>query len=107
MAGLRSTWRIAVWYGWKGRCTSQEVQEFYDSLPDKLEEVYAVWIDSLFITPLSGLNKLPVAEKTLIVTELYSIGAIGKYSSLFPHQMIVTGYAGTSSSQEWLRVVKN
>ena len=103
LSGLNSTWRIAVWYGWEHRANASDLLSFYSVLPDPLKPLYAAWIDQPYaevVRDLAGRN-----PPFLVVTELYSEEALIRYSGLLQRQLVVTGYQGASSPEEWLRGV--
>jgi len=100
LAGLNSTWRVAVWYGWSDRRDPEDVVRFYGSLPDGLKRVYAAWLDQPYAEVARGLARYN--PPFLVVTELYSEAAISAYSGLLERQMVVTGYYGARSPEEWL-----
>lgn len=101
LASLNSTWKIAVWYGWSDRRDPDDVMNFYNSLPDKLKRLYAVWLDQPYAEVARGLARYN--PPFLVVTELYSEDAVNTYSGLLKHQLIVTGYYGAKSPEEWLK----
>ncbi|MEM4445134.1 MAG: hypothetical protein QXJ21_07300 [Thermofilum sp.] len=100
LSQLNSTWRIAVWYGWSDRMAADDVLSFYSSLPSRLKPFYAAWLDDSFI----GVAVDLAAENPpfLVVTELYSEDELSAYSNLLPCQMVVTGYEGARTPEEWL-----
>jgi hypothetical protein len=89
LAGLNSTWKVAVWYGWSNRANPDDVVSFYQSLPSDLKPLYACWLDQPYAEVAKGLARGRV--DFLVVTELYSEAAISAYSGLLERQMIVTG----------------
>jgi hypothetical protein len=100
LAGLNSTWKVAVWYGWSNRANADDVVSFYESLPGDLKPLYACWLDQPYAEVARGLAQKGV--DFLVVTELYSEAAISAYSGLLKRQMVVTGYYGARSPEEWL-----
>ena len=100
LAGLNSTLKVAVWYGWSNRANPDDVVSFYQSLPSDLKPLYACWLDQPYAEVAKGLARGRV--DFLVVTELYSEAAISAYSGLLERQMIVTGYYGAESPEEWL-----
>lgn len=100
LSNLNSTWLIAVWYGWRDRADPREVISFYESLPEKLKPFYALWLDQPYVEVARGLVEHD--PKFLTVTELYSEAAISAYSGMLKRQMIVTGYYGARSPEDWL-----
>ena len=100
LSSLNSTWKVAVWYGWKDRLDHRDIVRFYRSLPDDLKRVYAAWIDEPYASVLEGLAR--ENPEFLVVTELYSPGAISRYSGMLAQQMVVTGFQGAETPEEWL-----
>jgi len=100
LAGLNSTWKVAVWYGWSNRANADDVVSFYESLPSELKPLYACWLDQPYAEVAKGLASRRV--DFFVVTELYSEAVISAYSGLLERQMIVTGYYGAGSPEEWL-----
>ncbi len=100
LSSLDSTWRIAVWYGWKDRLDYREIIRFYNSLPVDLKGKYAVWLDEEYAPVVDGLAT--VGPTFLVVTELYSEEEIVRYSGRLDQQMVVTGYEGASNAKDWL-----
>lgn len=103
LSTLNSTWKIAVWYGWNDRCDPYDIYRFYQSLPADLKTLYAVWIDQPFVACTKGLSSRN--PPFLVVTELYSESSLRDFSNLYKHQMIVTGYSGARTPEEWLERV--
>lgn len=100
LAGLNSTWKVAVWYGWSNRASADDVVSFYESLPGDLKPLYACWLDQPYAEVARGLAQKRV--DFLVITELYSEAAISAYSGLLERQMVVTGYYGARSPEDWL-----
>jgi len=100
LAGFKSTWKVAVWYGWSNRADADDVVNFYESLPSDLKPLYACWLDQPYAEVARGLAQR--GTSFLVVTELYSEAAISAYSGLLERQMVVTGYYGARSPEEWL-----
>ena len=100
LSSLDSTWKIAVWYGWKNRLNHEDIVNFYNSLPDDLKKFYAAWIDEGYAPVLDGLSG--ENPEFLVVTELYDPEYIIKYSGKLPWQMVITGFYGAHSPEEWL-----
>ena len=101
LASLKSTWRIAIWYGWTYKLNADDIVSFYAGLPDSLKSLYSCWIDQPFIEVAVSLARKNV--EFLVITELYDTDAIARYSGLFKNQLIVTGYHGAKSPEEWLK----
>lgn len=104
LAGLKSTWKVAVWYGWPNRANADDVVKFYESLPSDLKPLYACWLDQPYAEVARGLAQR--GADFLVITELYSEAAISAYSGLLERQMVVTGYHGARSPEEWLSGIK-
>lgn len=100
LSKLNSTWRIAVWYGWRDRANALDIIRFYESLPYRLKPLYAAWIDQPFIKAAVDLAEHD--PPFLVVTELYSEDALRAFSNLLPNQMVITGFYGARTPQAWL-----
>lgn len=100
LAGLNSTWKVAIWYGWSNRANADDVVGFYENLPGGLKPLYACWLDQPYAEVARGLARRVI--DFLVITELYSEAAISAYSGLLERQMIVTGYYGAENPEEWL-----
>jgi len=101
LSKLNSTWKIAVWYGWRHRASAGDLLDFYSTLPEALKPFYAAWIDQPYVEVARALAEHE--PPFLVVTELYSEEALAVYSGLFQRQLVVTGYQGAGSPEEWLR----
>lgn len=104
VGNLSSTTAVAVWYGWKGvRMNVQEIEDFYNSLPQDLKGLYCVWLDGLFVrdAAAAGLSKLVDPLNITVVTELYTADILSQYGFAFKRQMIVSGTSGAYSLDEW------
>jgi len=101
LSRLNSTWKIAVWYGWRCRLNASDLLSFYSALPTELKPYYAAWIDQPYAEVVRTLAEHE--PPFLVVTELYSEEALAGYSGLLERQLVVTGYPGASSPEEWLR----
>ncbi len=100
-SSLRSSFRVAVWYGWRYRNNGGDITAFYYSLPLRLRRWYAVWLDEGYTGAGWEAIRSGLPQDVLIITELYDRDLIDKYCGLFPRQMVVTGYSGASSLREW------
>lgn len=103
LSKMNSTWKIAVWYGWKGRTNPDDILEFYERLPRDLKGLYSAWIDQPFISVVDGLAARD--PPFLVVTELYSYEAIKRYSGVLRNQMVITGFHGAPNPDKWLEVI--
>lgn len=100
LATLNSTWKIAIWYGWRDRADVSDIVMFYNSLTPKLKQFYALWLDQPYVYLTEKL--VTYDPKFLIITELYSEDFLKKYACIVPNQMIITGYPNARSIEEWL-----
>lgn len=100
LANLSSTYHIAIWYGWSYRQNGREdIWRFYNSLPQRLRDLYAVWVDRPYIESIIDINiSIP------IYTEIYDPNLIPKYTGLFRKQILVTGYQ-THNISEWIETI--
>ena len=100
LSKLNSTWKIAVWYGWRHRASASDLLSFYSTLPRELKPLYAAWIDQPYVEVVRAL-----AEHNppfLVVTELYTEEVLVTHSGILQGQLVVTGYQGAGSPEEWL-----
>lgn len=100
LSSLNSTWKIAVWYGWPDRADPADIMKFYDQLPCALKLLYAAWLDEEYAEVAKRIVQYD--PPFFVVTELYSDAAIANYSGLLRQQIVVTGYYGATTPEEWL-----
>ncbi len=103
LVSLNNTYKVALWYGWTDNDSIDEIFGFYNMLSPRLKKIYAIWIDQPYVSIVKELSRYE--PRFLVITELYDTDIIKKYSGLVPHQMIVTGYSGASSKEQWLTVI--
>ncbi len=101
LSSLTSTYKVAIWYGWTYRCNAEDIADFYLSIPDNLKEKYAVWLDEEYAERVRDVYLYGLPTTVLFITEAYDVEEIKSYSCLYYNQMLVTGYEGASSLQEW------
>ena len=107
LASMNATYKIAVWYGWTYRCNAQDIANFYQSLPSRLKDKYAVWLDEEYSKRVKDVYILGLPSDVLVITEAYDKGKVKSYSHLYHNQMLVTGYEGAKSLQEWRENIEN
>ncbi len=107
MSSLNHTYKVAIWYGWTYRCDSADIVSFYDSLPGNLKEKYAVWLDEEYAERVRDVYANGMPHNVLFITEAYDKMKIEEYSCLYYNQMLITGYEGASSLQEWRKNVES
>jgi len=104
MKRLSQTYKVAVWYGWTYRAKGSDILNFYNTLPDSLEDTYALWLDEEYIKKVSSIaDRLP--RSLLVITEWYQPRNLCSIS-IFKNQMIVTGYSDAKTGGEWLNGVR-
>ena len=101
LTSLNSTYKVAVWYGWNYRCDARDIVKFYDSLPSLIKSKYAVWLDEEYAEKVKDVYSYGLPSDVLFITEAYDKEEIQTYSCLYYNQMVVTGYEGAKSLQEW------
>jgi len=107
LASMNATYKIAVWYGWTYRCNALDIVNFYHSLPSSLKNKYAVWLDEEYVERVRDVYLHGLPYDVLFITEAYDKGEVESYSCLYYNQMLVTGYEGAKSLQEWRENIEN
>jgi hypothetical protein len=110
LTNLSSTVACGVWFGDHDRPINvTELQDFYYSLPANVRDKYYVWVDQPFIEDavLVGLPAFANELNLTVVTELYNNNNLAFYGGWFNNQMIITGYQGASSPEDWVMGMKN
>ena len=107
LASLNSTYKVAVWYGWTYRCNASDISDFYYSLPKSIRQKYAVWLDEEYVEKVRDVYRYSLPYDVLFITEAYDVDEIKTYSCLYYNQMLVTGYEGASSLNEWRHNIEN
>jgi|GEM_PF-490077 len=107
LASMNATCKIAIWYGWSYRCNSMDIVNFYHSLPDSLKGKYAIWLDEEYAEKVRDVYLHGLPYDVLFITEAYDKGEVESYSCLYYNQMLVTGYEGAKSLQEWRENIEN
>jgi len=107
LASMSTTYKIAIWYGWTYRCNAVDIINFYRSLPNEIKEKYAVWLDEEYAERVRGVYLYNLPYDVLFITEAYDKEEIASYSCLYYNQMLVTGYEGASSLEEWRYNIEN
>jgi hypothetical protein len=105
LTNLSSTTACGVWYGDHERPMNvSEIRDLYYSLPQELREKYHPWVDQPFIEEavMGGLPSLANELNLTVVTELYSHDNLALYGGWFEDQIIVTGYSGAPSPEDWV-----
>jgi len=109
LSNLTSTLATSIWYGWEHRSVNvNEIENFYNSLPEQLKPKYYVWIDEPFLERVidAGLTELTNRLNLTVVTEIYSSINLALYGFNFKHQIVVTGYWNAKTSDKWLILMK-
>jgi len=107
LASMNATYKIAVWYGWTYRCNASDIVNFYYSLPNSLKDKYAVWLDEQYVEKVRDVYLHGLPYSVLFITEAYDKEEVASYSCLYYNQMLVTGYEGAKSLQEWRENIEN
>jgi len=100
LATLSQTYKIGLWYGWSNRCSYSDIETFYNSLPDNLKRLYALWLDEPFVKVLySDLVNHNV--EYFVVTELYTYDVQSTYTGKLRNQVVVTGFSDSQNLSQW------
>lgn len=107
---LNSTYRVAVWYGWKPStvplntwCNATLLKAYLDSLPPNVRGRYVVWIDMPFDDYVNecGVPGLLNSMGIPAVTEEYTKDGIFNWYALFREQYVTTGIWDAQSVEDW------
>lgn len=101
LGSLSNTSKVAVWYGWSYRCNTRDITNFYFSLPENLRDVYAIWLDEEYARRVTDVYGEGLPENVLVITEAYSKNLIKQVSGIYLNQLLVTGYEGAVSIEDW------
>ncbi len=107
LTNLNATYKVAIWYGWTYRCNSSDIVNFYNSLPENLKDRYAVWLDEEYVERVKDVYDYGLSRNVLFITEAYDKEEVASYSVLYSNQMLVTGYEGAKSLEEWKINIEN
>ncbi len=107
LSSMNATYKIAVWYGWTYRCDSADIVNFYNTLSENLRDRYAVWLDEEYVERVRDVYLHGLPYDVLFITEAYDKKEVASYSYLYSNQMLVTGYEGAESLQEWRENIEN
>lgn len=109
LAEFDSTKGIATWYGWPGReFYESEIETFYDSLPEKVRKKYYLWLDQAYVEQAveDSFPKIADDLDMRVITELYSNLSLALYGDRFDEQIIVSGYYGEESVEDWQEKIR-